>query len=234
MPASLFLSGVAASFGARPLFSGLDLTLAPGDVTALVGPNGSGKTTLLRIIAGEHAPDAGTVRVAPPRRNRRLPAAVTPDGRRVDPRLRPAPHRRRRGTAAVRGGGRTPSPTTPTTATPTPSPSTAGSTSVAPTSRCGWPRSSPASGSTSPLDRPLGSLSGGQASRAGLASILVSRYDLLLLDEPTNNLDLAGVDAITEFVLRLRPPRCWSRPTTGRSSTPSRPPSSNSTCRSRR
>jgi len=59
---TLTLSGVAASFGARPLFSGLDLIVAPGDVTALVGPNGSGKTTLLRIIAGLHAPDEGSVR----------------------------------------------------------------------------------------------------------------------------------------------------------------------------
>ena len=37
MSASLFLSGVSASFGARPLFSGLQLRLTPGDVTALVG-----------------------------------------------------------------------------------------------------------------------------------------------------------------------------------------------------
>ncbi|MFT4294946.1 MAG: ATP-binding cassette domain-containing protein, partial [Micropruina sp.] len=66
MSASLFLSGIAASFGARPLFSGLDLRLTPGDVTALVGPNGAGKTTLLRIAAGLHTPDAGAVRFAPP------------------------------------------------------------------------------------------------------------------------------------------------------------------------
>ena len=66
MHASLHLSGVAASFGARPLFAGLDLVLAAGDVTALVGPNGAGKTTLLRIVAGVHQPDAGSVRFAPP------------------------------------------------------------------------------------------------------------------------------------------------------------------------
>lgn len=35
-------------------------------MTALVGPNGAGKTTLLRIVAGLHAPDAGGVRFAPP------------------------------------------------------------------------------------------------------------------------------------------------------------------------
>ncbi len=66
MSASLFLSGVAASFGARPLFAELSATLPPGDVTALVGPNGAGKTTLVRIVAGEDAPDAGTGRVGPP------------------------------------------------------------------------------------------------------------------------------------------------------------------------
>ena len=65
MPTSLFLSGVAASFGAQQLFSGLDATVAPGDVTALVGPNGSGKTTLLRIVAGEHPAESGSVRIAP-------------------------------------------------------------------------------------------------------------------------------------------------------------------------
>ena len=56
------------------------------------------------------------------------------------------------------------------------------------------------------LDRPLGTLSGGQAARAALASILVSRYDLLLLDEPTNDLDARGLAALTDFVRDLRAP----------------------------
>src|SRR5207248_2482241 len=53
--------GVAKSLGGRPLFAGLDLALAPGTKLGLLGPNGSGKSTLLRVLAGELAPDAGTV-----------------------------------------------------------------------------------------------------------------------------------------------------------------------------
>ena len=44
------------------------------------------------------------------------------------------------------------------------------------------------------------SLSGGEAARAALAAILLSKVDVLLLDEPTNNLDFAGLDLLEEFV----------------------------------
>jgi ATPase subunit of ABC transporter with duplicated ATPase domains len=47
-------------------------------------------------------------------------------------------------------------------------------------------------------------LSGGQAARAGLASLLLSRYDVFLLDEPTNDLDLDGLDRLERFVRGLR------------------------------
>jgi ATPase subunit of ABC transporter with duplicated ATPase domains len=43
-------------------------------------------------------------------------------------------------------------------------------------------------------------LSGGQAARANLAALLLSRYDLLLLDEPTNDLDLDGLERLERFV----------------------------------
>ncbi|MFD0821655.1 ABC-F family ATP-binding cassette domain-containing protein, partial [Micromonospora zhanjiangensis] len=54
------------------------------------------------------------------------------------------------------------------------------------------------------LDRPMTALSGGQAARAGMASLLLSRYDIFLLDEPTNDLDLAGLHRLEEFVTGLR------------------------------
>ena len=50
-----------------PGFRALDhvnVSIAPGTVTALVGPNGAGKTTLLRCIAALNVPQSGTVRVA--------------------------------------------------------------------------------------------------------------------------------------------------------------------------
>jgi ATPase subunit of ABC transporter with duplicated ATPase domains len=47
---------------------------------------------------------------------------------------------------------------------------------------------------------PVSALSGGQAARATLATLLLSRQDVLLLDEPTNNLDFAGLERLERFV----------------------------------
>jgi ATP-binding cassette subfamily F protein uup len=57
----LAASGLDKALGGRPLFAGLDLALTPGTKLGLLGPNGSGKSTLLRVLAGELAPDAGTL-----------------------------------------------------------------------------------------------------------------------------------------------------------------------------
>ena len=50
------------------------------------------------------------------------------------------------------------------------------------------------------LERETGELSGGERSRAALASILLSRFDVYLLDEPTNDLDFDGLELLERFV----------------------------------
>ncbi|MEO8445640.1 MAG: ATP-binding cassette domain-containing protein [Gammaproteobacteria bacterium] len=58
------VSGVRFKRSGRPIFSGLDLGIRRGSITAIMGPSGTGKTTLLRMITGQLRPDAGTVTVA--------------------------------------------------------------------------------------------------------------------------------------------------------------------------
>ncbi|MFZ1411244.1 MAG: ABC-F family ATP-binding cassette domain-containing protein, partial [Micropruina sp.] len=197
---TLTLSGVAASFGARPLFAGLDLIVAPGDVTALVGPNGSGKTTLMRIIAGLHSPDAGIVRLSPPDSVVGfLPQSLPTESETI------LDYARRR--TGVGDATRAFESATRALAAQETAAEDRYSRALDRWLHLGGadldvrlaevlaPVGLPVA-----LVRPLGSLSGGQAARASLASILVSQYDVLLLDEPTNNLDADGLAAMTNFV----------------------------------
>ncbi len=54
---------------------------------------------------------------------------------------------------------------------------------------------------TAPLDKKIKQFSGGQQARLLLAYALIQQPDILLLDEPTNNLDTAGIEHLTQFLI---------------------------------
>ena len=57
----LELRGIKKRFGAVDVLRGIDLTIEPGQVTALVGDNGAGKSTLIKTVAGIYPIDEGTI-----------------------------------------------------------------------------------------------------------------------------------------------------------------------------
>lgn len=62
----LRLTQVRRSFGDERALDGLDLTVAPGEIHAVVGLNGAGKSTLMRVALGMLRPDAGTAHLRLP------------------------------------------------------------------------------------------------------------------------------------------------------------------------
>ena len=207
MSATLQATGLAAGHGARVLFSGLDLVLAPGDVVGLVGANGAGKSTLLRILAGEAAAEEGSVAVGPPT------ATVG--------HLPQEPDRRTGETVAAflaRRTGVAPAQAAMDAAAEALASGRPGVDEAYAAALDRWLALGGADlderagavaadvGLGVALDTPMTTLSGGQAARAGLAALLASRYDVLLLDEPTNDLDLDGLERLERFVTGLRAP----------------------------
>jgi D-xylose transport system ATP-binding protein len=59
--AVLATEGISKSFGPVQALEGVDFSVRPGEVVALVGDNGAGKSTLIKVIAGIHAADSGRV-----------------------------------------------------------------------------------------------------------------------------------------------------------------------------
>ncbi|MCX5202890.1 ATP-binding cassette domain-containing protein [Streptomyces sp. NBC_00237] len=205
MTATLVAKDLAAGHGDRTLFSGLDLVIAPGDVIGLVGVNGAGKSTLLRLLAGLDTPEGGELRLSPPTATvGHLPQEPERrEGETVRDFLA-----RRTGVAAAQ--------LALDTATQALVDGAPGADDAYATGLDRWLDLGGADlderaeevaatlGLTIGLDQPMTGLSGGQAARAGLASLLLSRYDVFLLDEPTNDLDLDGLDRLESFVKGLR------------------------------
>ena len=194
---------VARHHGPRTVLAGVDVRVHTTSRIGLIGPNGSGKTTLLRVLAGLEPPDDGVVlrhgavghlpqlaghddpRPAATVASDRLGVAAA--GARVDAlaaRLTDGdldaiePHAAALETWLALGGDDAPARLA----------AAADEVGLEPAL----------------LDRPLATLSGGQAARVGLAVLRCSRHDVVLLDEPTNHLDDRGLAVLRRVVREHR------------------------------
>jgi ATPase subunit of ABC transporter with duplicated ATPase domains len=205
--AVLTAKGLSAGRADRVIFAGVDLVVSPGTVTGLVGANGAGKSTLLRILAGleDGTRDAGSVSLNPP--------AATVGYLPQEPERRP-------GESVLAFVGRR---TGVTGAAADLDAATAGLEAGEPGAGDVYAEAferwmnlggadldertakiAASLGLAVRLEAPMTSLSGGQAARANLASLLLARYDIFLLDEPTNDLDIDGLAILEDFVVKLR------------------------------
>ncbi|WP_321340661.1 ABC-F family ATP-binding cassette domain-containing protein [uncultured Cohaesibacter sp.] len=181
MPKFVSLSGLSwFTPDGTPLFSDLNLTFGP-ERTGLVGRNGSGKSTLLRLIAGHLRPVLGQVCVTGSIAMMRQEAMEYPDE-----------------TIADLFGVRA--------ALDLLDRADAGEASVDDLAEADWTLSTridaalASCGLSAEPQTLLATLSGGQRSRAVLASLILKEPDFLLLDEPTNNLDRDGRRAVINLI----------------------------------
>ncbi len=169
-------TGLEKRFGDKVIVSNFDLRVLRGDRVAFVGPNGVGKTTLLKMLTGEIAPDAGTVKLGT-----NLEMAVFDQARATldfnmtlwdglvnDPDMRVSG---RSDQVMVRG----------------------------------TPKHVVAYLKDFLFDEaqaraPIGSLSGGERARLLLARIMAKPSNLLILDEPTNDLDVETPDLLQDIL----------------------------------
>jgi ATPase subunit of ABC transporter with duplicated ATPase domains len=168
------LVDVSVSYDDRPVLTGVEWRIAPGERTGILGVNGAGKSTLLGLIAGTLAPTTGRVKRGKTVRVASLTQRLDELEDHLDDPVRVVIARLR--TTYTFGAGSKAQELTPGQLL----------------ERLGF--------SSAQLSTPVKDLSGGQKRRLQLLLILLDQPNLLLLDEPTNDLDTDMLAALEDLL----------------------------------
>ena len=206
----LQVSNVSKYYGDDCVLDGVSFTANVGERFGLVGPNGCGKTTLLDIIAGRQGPDSGSVHLtAPEVKMGYLEQGLSyPPGQTVQQALYAALGPLAKAQRTMQDCARRLAEASPQAAEPLLQEYAAAQAQFE--ALDGY-RIQPRVESVLyglglhdvDLDTAVDTLSGGQKTRLGLASLLLRQPNLLLLDEPTNHLDITALEWLESFLTQF-------------------------------
>ena len=183
---TLTAEAVTLSYGDRTVIDGLDLVVAPGKITSIVGANGCGKSTLLRSLARLLSPASGQIVLD----GKSVHSRPTKEVARVLGLLPQSPIAPE-GIAVADLVGRGRHPHQKVLARWTSHDYEVVADALA------------ATGITDLADRSVDELSGGQRQRVWIAMALAQETDILLLDEPTTFLDVAHQVEVLDLLTDL-------------------------------
>ena len=202
----LTVRNISKAYGAFTVLEGVTFALEPGEHVGLVGANGAGKSTLIRIITGEETADSGEAQYATSTDIGYLPQTL-PDiaGRTIDGLLANAlgglrsieARMRTLEAAMARASGEALNDLL----------AEYGQLASQFQDRGGYEMEARMDAILAglrldylPHSRDLGTLSGGERARVGLALLLLRAPDVLLLDEPTSHLDAASLAWLEDYL----------------------------------
>ncbi|NIZ08810.1 ABC-F family ATP-binding cassette domain-containing protein [Pseudooceanicola sp. HF7] len=170
------VAGLEKTYGGKQIVTGFDLLVNRGDRIAFVGPNGVGKTTLIKMLMGEVAPDAGTVKLG----TNLLPAIFDQSRAQLDPEM--TLWESLTGDKDMRVSGQ------------------ADQVMVRGTAKHVVGYLKEFLFDEAQARAKVKSLSGGEKARLLLAKLMARESNLLVLDEPTNDLDVETLDLLQELL----------------------------------
>lgn len=174
MPSYLQVENISKSYGPKVLFKDISFNINEGDKIALIAPNGTGKTSLLSILAGKDSSDRG----GEIKFLKNIVIAFLEQETLLDPGKTVL----EQVIAGIAPGA---------------------------VQREAWDLETEVkqiltSLGLSDFDCRCASLSGGEAKRVAIASVLASNADFVILDEPTNHLDLDAIEYLEDYLSKSR------------------------------